>query len=505
MTSQNSDDGDYPYSARPASAMAVRPGIRLRNRIPWKFVGAIVRRLAFTIAAAIPAGIIAFAIVVVRARSQAKIVDQLAERKCVVFYYHQRDDAVDRVPGFLRKLLGDDFWNDVEFVGSRTETAEDAATIAALCGKLPKLIGFKIGNPHFSFELISNWPHLDNLEDLGIHSPRLTDADLVRIARIRDLRDLYLNSPNVSDVGLSQISLLSQLETLNIISLRFTGAAPRNTAGFPRLKELQISDSTDLADRDILNLGHMPELEKVVIRDAQIGDATLAHLSTGAKLYEVELNPCQVTDDGFASLEKCVDLNHLELVGAPVSDNALKVLVGKPFFSITLNHSRITDQGFISLSMIRDLRILELKDSQVTGATATSFRGHTKDGDADVYEVYEPLDFLILAGSPITPEGFIALANTEFLKRAYSERTSLNLSHTPMVDSDLLAFVANEDIGHFDITKTKVTSEGVKNFREARQRWLDKKGLEEKMSVVSDFESDESTQPSPTSPNSEEG
>src|SRR5262245_21954963 len=370
MTTQNSDEGDYPYSVRPAPANVVRPRIPLRHRIPWKFLGSVVQRLAIALAATLPVGLVAFAIVAVRARSQAKIVNQLVERKCVVVYYHERDDAVDRVPGFLRKLLGDDFWNDIDFVGSRSETVEDAATVAALCEKLPKLMGFRISNPHFSFDLITNWPHLDSLEELGIHSPLITDADLARIARIRDLKVLYLNSPNVSDIGLSQISSLLQLETLDINSLRFTDTAPRNTAGFPHLKELQIGDSTELTDGDIIDLGPMPKLQKVVIRDAQIGDATLVHLAAGAKLCEVELNPCKVTDNGFASLEKCVDLNHLELVGAPISDDALKALIGKSLFSVTLNHSRITDQGFIALSRIRDLRILELTDSEVTGATA---------------------------------------------------------------------------------------------------------------------------------------
>ncbi len=67
--------------------------------------------------------------------------------------------------------------------------------------------------------------HFPNLTGLTVYSRQMTDAGLVRVARLTTLSDLTLVSPRVTDKGLATLQTMRGLRRLHLLGTAVTAEA----------------------------------------------------------------------------------------------------------------------------------------------------------------------------------------------------------------------------------------------------------------------------------------
>lgn len=395
-------------------------------RSVWCWLGAICFALTVTT-------IVAFGVVSYRARTQAARVNYLKLQGYRVAYSHEFSGQRKKVPEFLREWLGDDFWSEVRSAcASRRQTSRATKVICEICGQFSELRDFEINSDYLDFEQIAAWPHFRNLETLAIHSTNLTDANLASIGQVTQLRMLELTAPEVTDAGFNQLAGLTQLESLHLDNTSIRGNQLLQLSGFPRLEQLMFRDSPELGDDAICRLGPLPRLQTAFLTETAVGDRAVAHLAKSAMLKHVVLRDTRVTDEGLQILAGCTQLQYVDLSGTSVTDEGLSVLFA----------NETSDYLFLNRTA------LILQETRVTGTGLQHFAGDVS------------IRYIDLGGAALTPAGISALAQANI--------GVLDLSRTTLSDSDLLQFVAADQMSAMNVCETKVTANGVRAFLEAR-------------------------------------
>jgi hypothetical protein len=118
--------------------------------------------------------------------------------------------------GWLRKILGDDFFSDptVAMVAGDDWSDDDLACFEAL----PTLKSFRLGPALRITDVgLAHLENLTQLERLCLSSRGITDAALVHVKPMSKLRILLVTmSPSVGDGGLVHLKGLKQLKNLNV-------------------------------------------------------------------------------------------------------------------------------------------------------------------------------------------------------------------------------------------------------------------------------------------------
>jgi hypothetical protein len=239
----------------------------------WRFQFSIRSLLTLTVAIAIPCSW--FAVEMKKAREQMAAVEALIMLDCGFQYDYEvqfdpssgvRIEEEDRVFGngpnvmpsgsaWLRKYLGDDFFNNVYVVeGSGVRIAD--ADLA-----------------HFEV--------LKSVVELRMTNNKTTDAGLVHLAGLTQLQLLELNGTQITDAGLARIAGLTQLQVLYL-------------------------DNTQVTDEGMAHIAGLTQLQKLSLDYTQITDSGLAHLAGLTQLQELWLNNAQVTDAGVKKLQQAL-------------------------------------------------------------------------------------------------------------------------------------------------------------------------------------------------------
>jgi hypothetical protein len=119
-------------------------------------------------------------------------------------------------PGWLRRILGDDFFSDptVAMVAGDDWSDDDLACFEAL----PTLKSVRLGPAlRVTDDGLAHLENLSQLESLSLSSRGITDAALVHVKPMTKLQILLLPmSPSVKDDGLVNLRGLKQLKNLNV-------------------------------------------------------------------------------------------------------------------------------------------------------------------------------------------------------------------------------------------------------------------------------------------------
>jgi hypothetical protein len=145
---------------------------------------------------------------------------------------------------WLRKLLGDDFFNDVIEVGidetgdRKNVTDDDLECLSAL----PQLKGLSFGFcPKVTDAGMVHLKGLTKLKSLSLFCSNITDAGLKPIERLTQLEDLQVFCI-LSDVGLEYLKRLKRLKTLNISCRHLIGEGFIHLKGLTQLQALELYD-----------------------------------------------------------------------------------------------------------------------------------------------------------------------------------------------------------------------------------------------------------------------
>ena len=155
--------------------------------------------LVLMLVISVPLGVLASKIR--RARAQRVVVQEIQELGGMAIHcggLDPREKWPPRVPLWLLKILGDDFFRTINYVQLRGPKATDA--------ELARLRA------------------LPQIRSLHLRSSRVTDAGLVHVCRLLHLRNLSLNSTGVTDAGLVCLRGLTSLKSLSLEETHVTAA-----------------------------------------------------------------------------------------------------------------------------------------------------------------------------------------------------------------------------------------------------------------------------------------
>jgi len=164
-----------------------------------------------------------FAVRLQQARRQREGVEEIKKLGGVVCYdYEAHQSGKPPGPGWLRKLLGDDFFAEVDLV----QVSNDAA-----------------------MEHLNGLPRLSAV----VCDTRVTDVGLEQLKGLTQLRELYLEYLDVTDIGLEHLKALTQLQALYLSGTRVTDAGLDHLKALTQLRKLTVED-TRVTDQGVKKL-----------------------------------------------------------------------------------------------------------------------------------------------------------------------------------------------------------------------------------------------------------
>jgi Leucine Rich repeat len=159
-------------------------------------------------------------------------------------------------PKWLRRILGDDFFVEVNQIQIYTDQANDE-----------------------SLAIIASLPHIDSL---------------------------IVRSNGITDKGLASFSQASGLEALELRSTKITGAGYLQLKELLTLKSLILRDDSTVTDAWLSDIAELKQVRYLFLQNTQITDRGLAALRPATWLRQIDLTGTKVTKDGVDQLKKAL-------------------------------------------------------------------------------------------------------------------------------------------------------------------------------------------------------
>jgi hypothetical protein len=136
----------------------------------------------------------------------------------------------------------------------------------------------------------------------------------------------------------------------------------------PRLREVRLA-GPKIADDVLSTLSDVAHLEQVVLADAEVTDAGLAHVGVLKELRSLEVRGTRISDAGMVHLTKMPALEFLYLKNTNIGDGGLKHVARiRKLRSLAIANSPITDNAIANLKGLSELKWLDLDDTNITDA-----------------------------------------------------------------------------------------------------------------------------------------
>jgi hypothetical protein len=184
-----------------------------------------------------------FAVRMKRAQKQKHAVEEIRKLGGIVRYDYAVDTsghwsprAVPPGPGWLRNLLGEDFFTTVYGVIFSPFSIGDS-TLEYLEG-LTQVRVLHLDVTHVSDAGLKHLRGLTQLQELGLNGTQVTDAGMEALSGLTRLQVLDLSHTQISDVGLGHLKALKQLKCLDLDGTRITDAGLQHLNGLAQLQTL---------------------------------------------------------------------------------------------------------------------------------------------------------------------------------------------------------------------------------------------------------------------------
>jgi hypothetical protein len=184
------------------------------------------------------------------------------------------------------------------------------------------------------------------LERLYCWQPRITDAGVKHLARLRRLKKLeLLRAPDLTDASLKHLAGLSDLEEINLAGARITGSGFVDLAGLRQLTALVVPNAA-LDDAGLANLGRLTQLRQLYVGGGAYTDAGLASLSNLTGLTELGIGSEACTDAGLAQLVRLANLRKLQITGPRITDAWLdRIAAMKSLRQVLIDGGQVSDEA----------------------------------------------------------------------------------------------------------------------------------------------------------------
>jgi hypothetical protein len=196
-----------------------------------------------------------------------------------------------------------------------------------------------------------------------------------------------------TDRELEQLGRVPQLTRLCLTGTEITGAGLEHLRGFAKLQVLIIR-GLQLTGADLKQLKGLGDLKWLDLENVSIPNADLKHLARLTQLEGIILRGPQVADAWLEPLKGLSQLKQLHLDGAKITDAGLAHLEGLHQLNLLdLTGTLVTSDGLNHLKGLSQLRWLYLTDTKITDAGLEQLKALTG------------LTELVLLTTNCTPEG----------------------------------------------------------------------------------------------------
>lgn len=296
---------------------------------------------------------------------------------------------------------------------------------------------------------------------IDLTSTWVADEDLAKIAAFPEVRKLTLSYARISDLGFEHLRPLTKVTHLDCYYCEY------------------------VSDGAIAFLKQWKELEYLNLRGTEVTSRVFEHIAGMKKLKFLDVGFSRVNDDGFESLASLEQLSELHIGGDKMTGLALPLLRLLPSLRhLDLNGSQRTDSGRWGM-MLSDANIdllsplVQLESLDIGGAPVT-------DAAVRALTPLVNLRALNLSRSDLTAAGLELLVGLPKLKRlnlwlspriddkavrhlvAMKTVEWLNLADTSITDASLDQLAAARSLKVLIVAGSKVTPEGVEKLRKAR-------------------------------------
>jgi len=206
---------------------------------------------------------------------------------------------------------------------------------------------------------------LQSVNEMEIVAPKLTDAGLASIAKLRNLEVLHLNgTAMMTDNGLKALASLPKLRHLRLAG-PFTDRGVQALASMPSLKVLWL-ESPNVTEESLRYLAQSKSLERLCVPWLdRITDRSMSYFRSMPRLKALGVGNAWSPDAGVATLASLTNLEVLALKGGPrLTDQGLPPLAAMPKLrALQIYNSGITEQGVAALSSCKTLDSIEICSS----------------------------------------------------------------------------------------------------------------------------------------------
>lgn len=200
-------------------------------------------------------------------------------------------------------------------------------------------------------------------------------------------------------------------------------------------------------DRDLIPLGKISSLERVILNGWETPGAGLAHLRGLENIRTIELWSHHVTDEALPHIGKLTSLQELSLRHTAISNSGLAHLTElNQLKSLLLHKTAIDDAGLAHLARHENLELLSLHRTQVTDAGIVHLANLTNLRD------------LSLAGTAIDGSGLVHL-------RGLANLRTLRVWETQIGDAALEHLLQLKQLKTLLLYNTRLSKSSLKRLR----------------------------------------
>lgn len=325
-----------------------------------------------------------------RAHMQRRLVAAIRAADGEVEYdFQSAGAAVPSGPIWLRRLVGDEYFQEVE----RVVLLSDEPKVMAAVGQLDRLktlvIHYLEYNPGNALSEIGKLKRLNIL--VLFDAQDLRDEMLASLDGLPELGELHILDARLGDTGLVRLGHLPKLEILEISSsgsgsVHITDAGVEAVArSMPSLRELEILEESNVTDAALASVERLSKLTTIRLGGPTITDVGMAHLSDLRNLEILELGKVAITDEGLNYLRHLKKLRILNLESDKITNAGLAQISGLTNLEdIRISSAAISDDGLVYLASLTKLKYLALSRGQITDAGLTHLKGLTVLSDLNL-------------------------------------------------------------------------------------------------------------------------
>jgi serine/threonine protein kinase len=189
---------------------------------------------------------------------------------------------------------------------------------------LNSLEELKLDGTHITSDGLAVLASMPALKKLDLRNTKIDQRAIEYIAKLKKLEDLDISRSDVSGPCLAPLGALG-IETLNLSATRLKADDLRSLKGFPRLRQLALSDS-EMDNSAIKYLIELPALTNLEIHASKFGDSCVEFLSKLSRLKTLDISSTKFTNKGLLALSQKLDLYEIHMRDDEIDEDTIAIL-----------------------------------------------------------------------------------------------------------------------------------------------------------------------------------